>query len=957
MATAPISRMLSHLRVVGEYVSDAELLDAYLSSPESAAFAAIVRRHGSTVLCACRQVLNQETDVEDAFQATFLVLLKNGHAIRKHQSLGSWLFGVAHRVAVNARCRRAKLDSRERTNENPPHPAWEEPDLSWREASHVLHEELNRLPDALRLPLLLCYLEGKSRDEAATALGWSLGKVKGMLERGRIKLRTRLERRGIALSAGLLAALETNSSASLPTAWVDSVVSFTGSGKARPAVFALTRGVVPVIHPVRILAAVLSVVAILTAGTLIAASTFVEPASPKKDSPAPVAKETPAPIGEQLTIKGRVIDPDGKPLAGAKLYVPFLKCNPPVSEDDVGTKVVGESSADGSFQVTIEKTEISRYLIVGSKGLGIAWVNLEKASRTYEAVVKLGKDSRVEGRVIDTEGKPVAHATVRVMTLFAPAEGKLDGFLTAWKNDWNDALRRVNDRMYMPLESIHGSGETDQDGKFTLNGIGAERIAVVEFVQKGYAKSTVYVATRPGLDAGPINKAAQDKISPALRIPGQPPVLSGPKVSIVLQGTKAIEGTVTDAVTGRPIAGIVVTSGSGYGSQVSAKSDKNGKYWLSGLEKNREYLLHTLTPDPKTPYLMWSARIRDTAGFTPIHHDIPMMKGIVLVIRLLDRSTGKPVRGYVRLAPLQDNKFFGAKPAYNGYSSERFSHSTEGDTGKLRIVTIPGTSVIMAQGEGGEMLGGKPINPFTPAVPDPEHPKYFNKNGDDGFSFSAAGNSIELLDLMNACKVVDLKPGAAEVAIDLYLERGKTAKLRVVDADGKPLEGAFVEGLDRSGWSVHRLPKDAATVYALGPDQSRTLMLIHPGRNLGGAVTIKASDAKPATAKLLPIGSIAGKLVDTDGLPIAGITVSIQFPNNAGSALFREIKSNHAAPTTGADGSFRLEGIIPGVKFYLSMTKGQMYFVGEPKIGTKQVEAGQTLELGTLPVKGRKFGE
>src|SRR5262249_50721984 len=192
-----------------------------------------------------------------------------------------------------------------------------------------------------------------------------------------------------------------------------------------------------------------------------------------------------------------------------------------------------------------------------------------------------------------------------------------------------------------------------------------------------------------------INKAAHDKISPELRIPGQPPMLSGPKVEAVLEGTKVIEGTVTDAETGKPMPGVIVTSGAGYNSQVMAAADKDGKYRLTGLVKNRDYLLHTLTRDEKTtPYLMWSARIKDTEGLTPIKHDIQMTKGVVVTGRLMDRQTGKAVDGGVRLAPLPDNKYFGTRPAFNGYSAERFSHPVE--NGKFRVVTIPGTSVLMA---------------------------------------------------------------------------------------------------------------------------------------------------------------------------------------------------------------------------------------------------------------------
>src|SRR5262245_2375292 len=193
MATAPLNRILGHLRVSLADAPDADLLRAIVHSRDSGAFATVVRRHGPTVLNACRQVLRQPSDIEDAFQATFLVLFQSGHRVKSGRSLGSWLFGVAHRIAVNARSRRARLESRERTNEEPPHPAADPPDLSWREASTILHEELIRLPDKLRLPLLLCYLEGKSRDEAAAELGWSAGVVKGRLERGRLRLRARLE--------------------------------------------------------------------------------------------------------------------------------------------------------------------------------------------------------------------------------------------------------------------------------------------------------------------------------------------------------------------------------------------------------------------------------------------------------------------------------------------------------------------------------------------------------------------------------------------------------------------------------------------------------------------------------------------------------------------------------------------------------------------------------------------
>jgi RNA polymerase sigma factor (sigma-70 family) len=952
MATAPLSRILGHLRLSGD---DGDLLQEFLATSDSAVFAAIVRRHGPTVLAACRQVLRHEADVEDAFQATFLVLFRSAAAIRKGQSLGSWLFGVAHRVSVNAKCRRVKREGRERTNEEPPHPADEAPDLSWREASAILHEELNRLPDKLRLPLLLCYLEGKSRDEAAEHLGWSAGVVKGALERGRLRLRARLTRRGIALSAGLLAAVDTTPSAAAPPSWVDSVVSFVCPGTVRPAVSILARGVSPMTASTRFWAATLCAAVLIGAGSLIAASTSPDP-TPKKN--APVSSEAPKlPAEEKLVVSGKVLDAQSTPIAGAKLYVPYLKRTPPTSEDDIGTEVVGETAADGSYKVEIEKTEITRYLVVGAVGHAVGWVNLEKATGATEGTIKLARDLIVEGRVIDTEGKPAAGATIRVMSVYVPADGKLDSFLTGWKNDWSDALRLVDDRMYLPLESVHGNGKADKDGKFTLKGIGADRIAHVDIVAPGYAKSTVYVITQAGLDAGPLNKAASDKIPPELRIPGQPPTLSGPKVEMVIEGTKMIEGTVTDAQTGKPFAGLSIASGTGYGAQVSVTSDKDGKYQLTGLVKQRHYLLHTMVRDEKsTSYLMWSARIDDTEGLAPIRHDIQMTRGVVVAGRLIDRTTGKGVRGSIRLAPLADNKYFGTKPAYNGYSSERFSHQADND-GKFRVVTIPGTSVIMAQANAGESVGGKPINPFLRSIPDPDHAKYFTPNGEDGHTIAAAGNSLEFLDNTNACKVVDLKPDAGEVKIDLYLERGKTLELKVVDSDGKPLEGATVAGLTASWPVTYRLAKDTATVYGLETGKARTILLMHPEKKLGTSVVIKADEKEPVIAKLSPLGSVFGKLTDTDGQPISGVMVGIQFPNGPGGELYREVKLTQTAPVTDKDGTFRVDGIVPGVKFYLSMNKGRAYYVGEPRIGLRQVDAGQALDMGNLKVKGQVLGQ
>jgi cyanophycinase len=184
--------------------TDGQLLDHFTATGNEAAFEALVRRHGPLVLSVCRSVLGNDHDTEDAFQATFLVLVKRAHAVSKRESLRSWLYGVAHRVAVRARVASAKRLKSERQVPAMPFtdPATES---ARQELARLLHEEVIQLPERYRLPVLLCCLEGKSRQEAARELGWTEGEVKGRLERGRRRLHAQLARRGLTLPLALAA--------------------------------------------------------------------------------------------------------------------------------------------------------------------------------------------------------------------------------------------------------------------------------------------------------------------------------------------------------------------------------------------------------------------------------------------------------------------------------------------------------------------------------------------------------------------------------------------------------------------------------------------------------------------------------------------------------------------------------------------------------------------------------
>jgi RNA polymerase sigma factor (sigma-70 family) len=177
---------------------DRRLLERFAADRDEAAFAALVERHGAVVLDAARAVLRHEQDAEDVFQAAFLVLARKAETIREWDALGCWLHGVSRRIALRAlraRARRARHEAVPR-----PRPAPGD-DLTWAEVRAVIHDELARLPEALRAPVLLCYLEGMTLDEAGARLGLPRGTLRGRLDRAREVLRRRLARRGLALAA------------------------------------------------------------------------------------------------------------------------------------------------------------------------------------------------------------------------------------------------------------------------------------------------------------------------------------------------------------------------------------------------------------------------------------------------------------------------------------------------------------------------------------------------------------------------------------------------------------------------------------------------------------------------------------------------------------------------------------------------------------------------------------
>ncbi|MBN9122182.1 MAG: RNA polymerase sigma factor, partial [Planctomycetes bacterium] len=221
-------------------VPDAELVRRFAAAGDEQAFRALVARYGPVVWSVCRRLVRDHHDAEDAFQATLLVFARKAGDLRADSAVGGWLYAVAHRVASRVRSMRRAEPAETEPSDGPPGGALDE--LTVREAESALHDELARLPEKYRAPLVLCCLEGLSRDEAAVRLGWSANRVKHGLEQGRERLRVRLARRGIALGVPLLTGSLASPAGAVPPPLVEAAVRHATGSTPPAAVRSLANG-------------------------------------------------------------------------------------------------------------------------------------------------------------------------------------------------------------------------------------------------------------------------------------------------------------------------------------------------------------------------------------------------------------------------------------------------------------------------------------------------------------------------------------------------------------------------------------------------------------------------------------------------------------------------------------------------------------------------------------------
>jgi RNA polymerase sigma factor (sigma-70 family) len=949
--------------------SDEQLLHDFAAHRDDGAFAVLLRRHGPMVLHVCRRVLRHEQDAEDAFQATFLVLARNADSLRKRAALAGFLHGTAYRLAMNAKrtvARRRKYEGSLGALTQPRSPAGPADEMLWREVRALLDEEIARLPEKYRTVFVLCCLEELSQAEAARRLGCKVRTVSNRLAEARKRLSRRLARRGVESAAALAAVSLVQAPVSaLPSVPLGSLARTT----VAPAVAALAESLSPLggFGKAKMATVILLAAALMSgAGVWFAASrTEKEPDEKHGVSPpaaAPSGGPTPRrlPEANSTEIQGRVLAPDGKPKAGAKLVL---------LDKDGEVKRLSVSAADGRFTVTVPKeskyNSPFRSLIAQADGTGIDFLALNSLPAGNPVELRLVKDNAVRGRIVTTEGKPVVGARVAAQTINVHINNSLDTFLAAYIKILAGGKGHATQKTIWDGGSLI-TATTDAEGRFVLHGIGAERTATLR-LSGGIADTSVWIVNRAGFDPKPYNQAFRDHFTLANGRKDQRwmerSLLSGPDFSRVVESEKIIRGIVTDADTGNGQAGLEIVL-RGYYDEMhpafmpKAKTDAKGRYEIHGARKATRYLIDSLG-DSATGYMPGQMWAEDKPGYQPVPADLKVKKGVIVTGKVIDRATGKAVPGMAAVAVLAGNPFvkeYQYDKLFGLNVMPLVARSGEMDAeGSFRLITLPGPVLLMG-GPNHQKLEPLEALRFGPPVPDPNYPKYFQVGTGATtemrltyFGLEGVRRDVE----GNFCKVLDIKPGVALVKQDIVLERADAMTLKIQDPEGRPLSAVWVTGISpRTRYPAVRLENDSCPVYSVTQDKPRLLIFCEPHRKFASTRMLKAGENQPTIVKLGPAGSIKGRVLDASGKPLAGIEVDLRYRDSEADEIERAIHEGKQIATDAA-GTFTLDMLLPEMKFELSFRRGRRPFQQERNSAgmALQVKPGECRDLGAIQLK------
>jgi RNA polymerase sigma factor (sigma-70 family) len=954
MASGQLSTVVRHLhRFAGGAQpgdeGDAQLLERFTARRDEAAFAALVRRHGPMVLAVCRRVLGNAHDAEDAFQAVFLALVRKAGSIRRRAALGGWLHEVALRVALRARASAQRRRQHEQRVPDMPKRDFLVT-VVWRDLQPVLDEEVQALPETCREAFVLCYLEGKTYDEAARQLDCPTGTLSRRLARARELLRLRLTRRGLVLPAGMLAVALSQQAApaAVPAALIASTVKTAlRSAAAVPArVAALAEGGLQAMATSKIKVAL---TLLLTAGLVYAgAAALAQPApvggrptASRASGPGPAgAKQAPAaansggaraaqsgaPAKAETVITGQV-SAGGKPVPGARVaLVVHSKTGGRASPGIAPTRVLAETAADreGKFRLTAPGLSPQGYwtahVLARAPGHGLGRAALKLEQPQVQQTLNLPAERLLKGRLVDLQGQPARGVKVEVSRIYGP-----DG-QTPLGVDFDDSSPRG---ACWPEPAV-----SDAQGRFSLRNLALNEH--VHLLAHGDSYSRQQFEVKVGA------KPADE-------------------VTLAMPPARILEGAVTYRDTGKPVPGArlrVFSQKTRYDSGplrvLHTRADANGRFRIAPYEGSFFSIL--AYPPPNEPYVLIRAEVEWTkADQIRREVNLSLRRGVLVHGLVTEAPAGKPVAGAsVDFRPrYTKNPFFkdDVNPFFSGYQVIPVT----GADGKFTLAVLPGPGHLLISGPTEDYVHREVVT---------------RKLLGEGVRPNRRHYADGLVEL-------NLKPETETHRVEVTLRRGVTLEGSVVGPDGKAVAaGSLVcRSYVASGHTlnpVSPLPVKEGRFRLPGWDPARPepLYFLDAERGLGGVARVDPREAgKDLTVRLQQCGAAQIRFVDEEGRPLADLPVGVEFPISPGVSFFDRaaqqeyqltadcawlgsLDSRHPRdPRTDAQGRIELRNLIPGVRHWLVGTRPTGGMFRLPVEIT--AEAGKTLDLKDVTVPSK----
>jgi protocatechuate 3,4-dioxygenase beta subunit len=603
-----------------------------------------------------------------------------------------------------------------------------------------------------------------------------------------------------------------------------------------------------------------------------AAVSFVTVAAIAGVSFAQQDKPAPAPQPGIVTVRGRVLLPNGQPAAEATVRaIKWVHRSEDSPRDEMQLLATLSTTSQGEFQVNISEAvlkEVERGVNLWAtlSGYGLAVHPLVANEKSNSIELRLADEQTIRGRIIDLEGRPARDARVEVMCYIDATRAAIDEWLTSasgkekpvntvvdklvggqpasidWaRNNRGTAILRVNS-VEVVSDAIVSPVKTNAEGRFELKGIGRDRLVILRISAARSVTLYPVILTRP-LQSNPF----------------RPDEISGPEFERVVSPSAAVEGSVTDDESGKPIPGALINPwllhqtiglAGDFALAMQTTSDATGHYRLEGLDTRETNEFDVIAGG--LPYFRARERVRPTRGLDPIHVDVRLRRGIWVTGRAYDQVTGKPVEGTIGYWPSSRNNL------RHGFSVTLMRGAHTDPDGRFRLLVLRGRGMVYLSCKGDYRFnaGASQVKDFR------------------GFSRTGINRVCE----------IDVSQDAPEAHVDLPADPGQNVLVKFTDAAGKPLAGVDAYGLrfpqprPSLGYGRTFSESDSAILYAASPEELRWVWLRHRDSGLSKLFRFKPKPGETErTVVLDPPAIVTGRFVTPEGKPVTGLTVACGF--------------------------------------------------------------------------------